>query len=75
MIYIISIERLEDKVANLQKIEDEADGREQELAPPSKNMDEQAKTKDLTCVLGQGIVKAGIYKWGLLVPIDGAYQD
>ena len=44
MIYIISNERLEDEVANLQKIEDEAGGREQELAPPSKNTDEHTRT-------------------------------
>ena len=44
MIYIISNERLEDEVANHQKIEDEAGGREQELAPPRKNTDEHART-------------------------------
>ena len=54
MIHIISNERLEDEVANLSKIEDEAGGLEQELAPLSKNTDEhtraQAKTKELNCV-------------------------
>ena len=40
MIYIISNERLEDKVDSLQNIEDEASDREQELAPPRKNTDE-----------------------------------
>ena len=44
MIYIISNERLEDEVANLSKIEDEAGGLEQELAPLSKNTDEHTRT-------------------------------
>jgi hypothetical protein len=69
MIYIINNEKLEDKVANLQKIEDEAGSQKQELAPPSKNTDEQAKTKDLTCVSGWGTVTAGIYRWRPLVPV------
>jgi hypothetical protein len=52
MIYITSNERLEDEIDNLWKIKDEAGGREQELALPSKNTDE-------TCVTGT--VEAGIY--------------
>ena len=43
-IFIISNERLEEEVANLYKIEDETGGREQELAPPSKNTDEHMRT-------------------------------
>ena len=68
MIYIISNERLENKVANLQKIEDEAGGLEQELASPSKNTDEQAKTKDLTYVSGQGNNESGYIQVGTFSP-------
>ena len=76
MIYIIKSERLEDEVANLQKIENEAGVREQELAPPSKNTDKQAKAKDLTCVSGlEDSVETSIYRWGPLVPVGGAYWD
>ena len=59
MIYIISNERLDDEVAYLYKIEDEAGGREQELAPPSKNTDEH-RANNWTDVSGLGTVEAYI---------------
>ena len=40
------------------------------------NTGAQVKTKDLTCVSGLGdSVEAGIYRWGPLVLVGGAYQD
>ena len=78
MIYIISNERLEEEVANLYKIEDEAGGRGQELAPPSKNMDEHrwtSKDQGFNLCLMLGIVEAGIYRWRPLVPVGRAYRD
>ena len=78
MIYIITNDRLEDEVANLLRLKMKPADESKNLLPQARtrmNTDAQAKTKDLTCVSGLGTVKVDIYRWGPLVPVDGAYRD
>jgi hypothetical protein len=78
MIYIISNERLEVKLLTFRRLKMKPVAESKNLLPQARtrmNTRAQAKTKDLTCVSGWGTVEVGIYRWGPLVPIGGAYQN
>jgi hypothetical protein len=78
MIYIISNERLEVKLLTFRRLKMKPVAESKNLLPQARtrmNTRAQAKTKDLTYVSGWGTVKVGIYRWGPLVLVGGAYQD
>jgi len=79
MIYIITNDRLEDEVANLLRLKMKPADESKNLLSQARtrmNTDAQAKTKDLTYISGwRDSVEVGIYRWGHLVPVGGAYQD